>query len=163
MLPWAGTSLGMLPRASLFKPRRLWKLVIAAKTTGLCPMQEVKPEWTNPQQSILSGDKKCPNLVNDLLLRCEVKCVTSEGPALPLCLLTISSLSCYVIEREKTPLFCPAVIWDALRAQYTEDTGSVSRLLPSNLRTRLFTSQRISLSFKNNLKNQLESGNHLIV
>lgn len=90
---------------SLFQHKRLLKLVIAAKKTGSCPMQEMKPESTQPQKPILFGEKKCPNLVNDLLLRCGAQRVTSEGPALPLCLPTISRLSYYVIAREKHPFF----------------------------------------------------------
>jgi len=61
------------------------------------------------------------------------------------------------------PLFYPTVVWDALQAQYTEDTGFAIRQLTPDLRTRLFTHQRISLSFKNYLKNQVESGKYFIL
>lgn len=155
VLPQEGTSLEMLPRdrgcAASSNTGGFWNWELLPRQLGCAPCKRWNPTEQNPNAPSFWG-KTFLDLVSDLRLRCGGKCVMSEKPDLPLCLPTISSLSHYVIEREKYPFFYPTVLWDALRAQYPEDTGFTKRQLPPDSKTRLFTYQKISLFFENVLK-----------
>lgn len=156
----------MLPRdrgwAASSNTGRFWNWELLPRQLGCITCKRWKPTEQNPSGlsflgKKISGSSKWPR-AEIWRQVCNVR--KARPPPLPAGRLKFIPL-CNT--NGKIPFFYPAVLWDAPVAQYTEDTGSAKRQLPLDSGTRLFTYQKISLFFKNDLKNQPESGNHLIM
>lgn len=155
VLPQEGTSLKMLPRdrgcAASSNTGGFWNWELLPRQLGCVPCKRWNPTEQNPSAPSflgknISGFSKWPKAEMWRQV-CNVR--KARPPPLPVDHLKFIPLC---NRKGKIPLFYPTVLWDALRAQYTEDTGFTKRQLPPDSKTRLFTYQKISLFFENVLK-----------